>query len=86
MGGEMLEISKSRSWVERDLRRGDLTILTSFAFFKNRWPPSLVVHRLCERGFMTKTASGRTRITLEGWIAILLRQTFARRPNRTIDA
>jgi hypothetical protein len=38
-----------RSWVQRDLQRGDLRVLSDFAFFRNRYPPSIVVDRLCER-------------------------------------
>jgi hypothetical protein len=48
-----------RSWVERDLQPGDLGFLGHFAFFKNRRPPSAVVDRLCERGFLAKTARGQ---------------------------
>jgi hypothetical protein len=65
--------------MERDLQRGDLTFLTNFAFFRNGRPPSAVVDRLRERGFLAKTARGRSRMTLKGWIAVLLRKTFARR-------
>jgi hypothetical protein len=68
-----------RSWVRRDLQAGDLSFLKDFAFFRNRRPPSAVVGRLCERGFLAKTARGRSRMTLKGWLAVLLRQTFARR-------
>src|SRR5215831_20984973 len=74
--------SLARSWVERDLQRGDLSFLRDFAFFRNRWPPSVVVDRLDERGFLARTERVRPRMTLKGWIAILLRHTFARRPNR----
>jgi len=75
MSGALL----ARSWVERDLQRGDLRFLIDFAFFRNRRPPSAVRDRLCERGFLAKTARGRSRMTFEGWVAILLRHTFARR-------
>ena len=34
-----------RSWVQRDLQRGDIQFLTGFAFFRNRYPPSVVVVR-----------------------------------------
>src|SRR5262245_39775159 len=77
--GRMLERTRPRSWMHRDLHRGDLTILTNFAFFRNRYPPSIVVDRLCEGGFLAKTARGRFRMTLKGCIAILLRQIFAGR-------
>ena len=70
---------RQRSWVERDLQRGDLGFLRDFAFFRNRCPPSAVVDRLRERGFLAKTERGRSRVTLNGWIAILLRRTFVRR-------
>jgi len=76
-----LTSQRQRSWVQRDLQRGDLSLLTDFALFRNRRPPSAVVDRLCERGFMAKTARGRTRMTLKGWVAILFRHTTARRTN-----
>jgi hypothetical protein len=79
VGAELSGRTFPRSWVERDLQRGDLCFLTDFAFFRNRYPPSIVVDRLCERGFLAKTARGRNRMTLKGWLAILLRQTLARR-------
>lgn len=71
-----------RARVERDLQRGDLSFLSDFAFFRNRYPPSIVVDRLCERGFMAKTAHLRRRMTLKGWAAVFLRRTFARKQNR----
>ena len=74
----MLERTRARSWMHRDLHRGDLTILTNFAFFRNRYPPSIVADRLCEGGFLAKTTRGRFRMTPKGWMAILLRQTFIR--------
>jgi hypothetical protein len=79
IGGELLRPSFMRSWVERDLQRGDLSFLRDFAFFRNRRPPSAVVDRLCERGFLAKTERGRTRMTTKGWIAVSLRHTLARR-------
>ena len=63
--------------MERDLHVGDLRILSDFAFRNDR-PPSLVVNRLCERGFLATTERGRTRMTLKGWAAVFLRQTVAR--------
>ena len=78
VGAKLLQLSGMRSWVRRDLHRGDLGFLTDFAFFRNRRPPSAVVDRLCERGFMAKTERARSRMTLKGWVAILLRRTFAR--------
>lgn len=71
--------SLARSWVERDLQRGDLSFLRDFAFFRNRCPPSAVVDRLRERGFLATSARGRSRMSAKGWIAILLRRTSARR-------
>jgi hypothetical protein len=35
-----LTAQRQRSWVQRDLQRGDLSFLTDFAFFGNRRPPS----------------------------------------------
>jgi hypothetical protein len=76
-----------RSWLRRDLKRGDLSFLTDFAFFRNRHPPSAVVDRLREREFLAQTARGGSRMTLKGWIAILLGHTLGRRTRReTIDA
>ena len=66
-----LAAQRQRSWVQRDLQRGDLRVLSDFAFFRNRYPPSIVVDRLCERGFVAKTRRGRARMTLNGWVAIL---------------
>jgi hypothetical protein len=31
--------------------------LSDFAFFRNRYPPSIVVDRLCEHGFVAKTGA-----------------------------
>jgi hypothetical protein len=50
---------QQRSWLERDLQRGDLSVLRDFALFRNRRPPSAVVDRLRERGFLAKTARGQ---------------------------
>jgi hypothetical protein len=80
-GGKSLQPSLLRSWVERDLHVGDLRVLSEFAFGRTR-SPSIVIDRLSERGFLAKTERGRTRMTLKGWIAVFLRHTFARRPNR----
>lgn len=52
----------TRSWVERDLQGGDLSCLRDFALFRNRRPASAVIDRLCERGFMAKTARWRHRM------------------------
>jgi hypothetical protein len=73
MGAKLLQSPLMRSRVERDLHFGDLRVLSAFAFFSNRHPPSAVVNRLRERGFLAKTARGRTRMTLKGWTAIVLR-------------
>ena len=86
-GGEMLQSSGMRSRVERDLHVGDLRVLCDFAFFRNDYPPSAVVDRLCERGFLAKTARSRPRMTLKGWIAVLSRHIIARRDRtETLDA
>jgi len=73
--------SSMRSRLERDLHRGDLRVLSSFAFFRNDRPPSAVVDRLCERGFLARTDRGRTHLTLKGSIAIFLRHTIAKSRN-----
>ena len=57
-GRNLPERSFARAWVERDLQRGDLSLLTDFAFFRNSYPPSVVVDRLCERGFGRKPREG----------------------------
>jgi hypothetical protein len=78
MRAELWRPSSMRSSLERDLHVGDLRALNDFAFFRNERPPSAVVDRLCERGFLAKTERGRTRMTLKGWTAVVLRHTFAR--------
>jgi hypothetical protein len=75
---QLSEQAFPRSWVEHELQLGDLSCLRDFAFFVNRRPPSAVVDRLCDRGFMV-TNRGRRRMTLKGWVAIFLRNTFARK-------
>lgn len=76
-----LTAEQQRSWLERDLQRGDLSFLRDFALFRNRRPPSAVVDRLRERGFLAKTERGHSRMTLKGWLVILFRHTTARRTN-----
>ena len=71
MGAKMLQPLLTRSWAEHDLQRGDLSLLRDFASFRNRYPPSIVVDRLCDHGLMAITDRGRKRMTLKGWIAIL---------------
>jgi hypothetical protein len=70
--------SSARYW-EEPLRRGDLSFLRDFAFFRNRYPPSIVVDRLCDHGLMAITGRGRKRMTPKGWFAVLSRHTIARR-------
>jgi hypothetical protein len=70
--------SSAQYW-EEPLQRGDLSFLSDFAFFRNRYPPSIVVDRLCDHGLMAITARGRKRITLKGWFAVLSRHTIADR-------
>jgi hypothetical protein len=67
----MLDSSRDRSRLESDLHRSDLRILKDFAFFRNGYPPSAVVHRLCDHGLMAITDRGRKRTTLKGWFAVL---------------
>ena len=59
-----------RSWVERDLRVGDLRALSNIAFRRIDGPAFDQVERLCKRKFLVKTARGPCRITLRGWIAV----------------
>jgi hypothetical protein len=73
------EQSFGRFWDVSDLKRGDLNFLRDFAFFRNPYPPSAVVHRLCDHGLMAITHRGRKRMTLKGWIVIFFRKTFARK-------
>ena len=81
--GAELSGASIRVWVEHDLHQGDLRVLKDFAFFRNGRPPSIVVDRLCERGFLAN-GRGRPRMTLKGWAAILLRGTFARRAAKEV--
>jgi hypothetical protein len=71
-----LTSQRQRAWVERDLNMGDLRTLSDVAFRRNVRPPSIVVNRLEKRGFL---ARGSCRVTLKGWIAVLVRHTSARR-------
>ena len=71
-----------RSWVERDLREGDLRVLRNIAFRRIDGPGFDQVERLRQRGFLVKTARGSCRMTLTGWVAVLLRNTSARRVNK----
>jgi hypothetical protein len=72
-----------RSWVERDLRVGDLRVLSNIAFRRIDGPAFDQVERLRKRGFLVKTAGGPCRMTLTGWVAVLLRNTSARRVKLT---
>jgi hypothetical protein len=67
-----------RSWLERDLYVGDLRALTNIAFGRSDLPASTQIERLRQRGFLAWTAKGTYRITLTGWVAVLLRNTSAR--------
>jgi hypothetical protein len=68
------------SWVERDLCVGDLRALSNIASGRSFDGPDLdQVERLCKRGFLTTTARATCRMTLVGWVAVLLRKTSARR-------
>jgi hypothetical protein len=75
-GAKLLDSSLSR--LKDGLHRGDLSFLIGFAFFRNRYPPSIVVDRLRDHGLMAITARGRKRMTLKGWFAVLSRHTVAR--------
>jgi len=77
-GAELSESSLIRSRLERDLARGDLRALSDIAFGRVHGPDFDQVDRLCERGFLAKTRKGRARMTLKGWVAILLRHTIAK--------
>lgn len=69
---------RQRTWVERDLYMGDLRTLSDVALRRNVRPPSVIVDRLYKRGFLKRTARGSCRMTLKGWVAVLLRHTLAR--------
>ena len=75
MGVELSGRSLPRSWAERDLKVGDLRVLSDVAFRRTLRPYFDPVERLCERGFLVKTtrAPRCCRMTLKGWIAVLLR-------------
>jgi hypothetical protein len=70
-----------RSWVERDLHVGDLRVLSEIAFRRIHGPGFEQVQRLRKRGFLVKSARGPYRMTLTGWVALLLRNTSARPVN-----
>jgi hypothetical protein len=71
---------RQRSWIERNLRLGDLRALSNIASGRSFDGPDLdQVERLCKRGFLKTTARGTCRMTLTGWVVILLRNTSARR-------
>ena len=72
-----------RSWVERDLWVGDLRVLSDIAFRRIHGPGFGQVERLRKRGFLVKTARGPCRMTLTGWVAVLLRNTSARPVNKS---
>jgi hypothetical protein len=69
---------RQRAWVERDLYVGDLRTLSNIAFRRIDGPAFEQVQRLRKRGFLVKTARGPYRMTLLGWVAVLLRNTSAR--------
>ena len=69
---------RQRAWVERDLYVGDLRTLSDIAFRRIDGPAFEQVQRLRKRGFLVKTARGPYRMTLLGWVAVLLRNTSAR--------
>jgi hypothetical protein len=71
-----------RSWVERDLLVGDLRVLSDIAFRRIAGPGFGQVERLIKRGFLVRNARGSCRMTLLGWVAVLLRNTSARRVNK----
>jgi hypothetical protein len=64
-----------RAWVQRDLHVGDLRALSGIAFRRDVRPASTIIDRLDKRGFLEMTARGSYRVTLKGWIAVLLRHT-----------
>ena len=70
--------SLQRSWVERDLRVGDLRALSNIAFHRSDGPAFDQVERLCKRGFLRMNVGRNSRMTLTGWVAVILRNTSAR--------
>ena len=79
----MLRPSLARSWVERDLHKGDLRVLSEVAFRRTARPHLGPVERLYKRGFLAQTTSGPCcRMTLTGWVAVLLRHIWARPVNK----
>jgi hypothetical protein len=67
-----------RSWLERDLYVGDLRALSNIAFRRSDKPASTQIERLRKRRFLAWAAKGTCRMTLIGWVALLLRNTSAR--------
>jgi hypothetical protein len=73
-----LTARSQRSWLERDLYVGDLRTLGNIAFHAGfALPASTQIERLRKRGFLALTARGTYRMTLTGWVAVLLRKTSA---------
>lgn len=75
----LLTGAQQRAWVELDLYTGDLRTLSDIAFRRIAGPPFGAVNRLRKREFLVKTDRGQSRVTLTGWVAVLLRYTTARR-------
>jgi hypothetical protein len=75
-----LTAQSQRSWLERDLCVGDLRTLSNIAFHAGfALPASTQIERLRKRGFLALTARGTYRMTLTGWVAVLLRKASAHR-------
>jgi hypothetical protein len=59
---------------------GDLRTLRNIAFHTGvALPASTQIERLRKRGFLALTARGTYRMTVTGWVAVLLRNTYVRR-------
>lgn len=69
-----------RSWVTKDLYRGDMRALQHVARRRIGDIDIGQLSRLRKRGFITKIFWGRARVTPKGWLALLLRTTVARPP------
>jgi hypothetical protein len=70
--------SSLRTWVTRELRRGDLRALSGAARGYCYDVDIKQAERLCARGFLGKGLMGQPRVTLKGRFALLLRSTIAR--------
>lgn len=61
-----------RRWATRDLRAGDLTALRDVAKGRGN-PKDPRFNRLRNRGFVKESKTGTLRVTILGWLALLIK-------------